>query len=182
MKYLVLNLLLACLATNAMAQSQDSAGLSVSTRLIAAGWLRYWAGQPNVHTSVGEVSGYTSVEKKIRFYENSGFQINIYREDAPLITDPFLSPEPCMVRDNEEEVAVITGTWSVKNDSVYLSHKKEYIYNREKYLNHLYSKETNPLYKGHLQARGACKVNRREIYTFREDNLCRVGYAFTCYK
>ncbi len=183
MKYVFYILILMILKANFIqAQSRDSSELLLKTVLVDAGWLRCWEGVPMMHQNNMEIAGYSTIDKRIRFFKDLKFEMEVY-DDTKIV--PFIynaNMESCKVRKDGYEVSVFMGTWSVKNDSISLHYIKEKIYDIDKYINDSYFKDYTPGYKSNLKARSSCKLSDKEVYTFRNDKLCPAGSEFNCYK
>jgi hypothetical protein len=179
--FLCLLVLLLPAAGFAQNTTSDSAELLLKTSLVEAGWLRYWVGVPMQYIGGNEVAGYTTVEKNMIFFKDQRFELNVYADfDYPQLFEPGKSSTYCRQRKKYEEVSVITGTWTVKKDSVYLHYRLEKLYNSETYANYNYNRNFSRACT--LKVLGSCQLNYSEVYTFKDTKLCGPQDGIACYR
>lgn len=168
------------------AQHPDSIGLSIKSAIVHAGWLQDWRGIPTkvveIRGGSAEVAGYTTVDKRIRFFKNLTFEMDVYKERFSLfVPGSFNELNLCGSRQ-DDEMSVITGTWSVKMDSIYLQYRKECIYNSGQYSEYQSLRELGKSSRTHPKE--VCKSNlrRKETYLWRDGRVCLAGAADICFR
>jgi len=176
-----LTLLLAPATGFAQNTTSDSVETGLKRNLVEAGWLRHWAGVPMQYVGGNEVAGYTNVEKKIIFFKDQRFELNVYLDyDYPQPFNLGKNRTYCRQRKKYEEVSVLTGSWSVKQDSIVLHYRLEKLYNSEAYAAYNYDRNFGRACT--LKVLGSCKLNYREVFTFKENNLCSAQSSYECYR
>lgn len=165
------------------AQQVDSAEKTIEKTVVAAGWLQDWRGSAtqwlNISGGRAEVTGYVSVDRRICFFKNHTFEVDVYREpaDYSLINGMY----PCRGRQ-DNEMSVFTGGWSVKKDSIYLFYKRESFYDYEKYGEYQALKNSGETTVFRPKPVGKCKLRRKETYLWQDGKACMAAAPHICFK
>ena len=186
MKHLILIVMLLMLnIASALANNDDSAKADIKVALIEAGWMRDWRGEPtqwtDIHGVRAEVTGYVSVNRRIRLYKNNAFEIDVYQQPNYTLQDKLENGLPCPSTHSDIEVSVITGKWSVKEDSIYLIYKRENIYNLNEYSEYQSTLGSSEEQKRPKVLRD-CRFKRKETYVWSDRKMCLADAMEICFK
>ncbi len=103
-----------------------------------------WKGIPMQHYGNMEVIGKTDAERRLKFTSDSTFSEIIFAEnrgdDATFLkADSLVAP-----RKEGYEVSVLHGMWALKNDTIVLNYRQEFIYTYTAINNFYYHKKRTP--------------------------------------
>ncbi|MES2701359.1 MAG: hypothetical protein V4649_01915 [Bacteroidota bacterium] len=187
-KYFLFITLIATLRVYPLAaQQSDSSKQAIEKAIVAAGWLQYWQGVPNQWMDIqggrAEVTGYVTVDKRLCFFKDHTFEMDIYREPPYYSVTPIElnNYNPCRGR-KDGELSVITGSWSVKRDSIYVVYKTENFYDYEQYADYQGLKRSGETNLTRPRSKGRCKLSRKEIYLWQDGKVCMAAATDICYK
>ena len=151
------------------AQKSDSSEIRLSKSLQNVGWLKHYEEYKKRNNEV--IKGAIKVDKRLRFYSNKKFEMRVFYDNSPLFADYRDVTIGSCVRNDGIEVSILSGTWLVKKDTVYLNYQLELIYENDTYFSNTDSRRWDPDIKRIKTHINACKLMRFEKYTFKGNQL-----------
>lgn len=86
------------------------------------------------------------------------------------------------IRNDGWEVSILSGTWSVRKDTVYLTYQHEFIYENDTCFSNTDTRKWDPDLKRIKTHVNVCKLIRYEKYTFKENQLLSLDKDFPSFK